>query len=398
MALRTTNNNDKSTNDQITATTDKPSKKRKVIDPRTRGGKRSWKNGGSNKNEDSGVSANSARRVESNHAFRQHRLKELETEARTLLKSLGGKEIPPLSPKDVKGFLLKRLFLFSCTHGHGLNGSIKACRLSSWYSFGGSNFVASRKEWESAKGKVLNSDGTMNFKSIFESNPSGPIVVELGAGFGDWIVDRAQQEVKSNHVAVELRADRVFQILSKTLTLAPRKPLENVCIVGSDSGSFLSTRVKSPVISSIFAFHPEPPTQTFGNRWDVLSQIMSGVDAAEPLHMLTSDTLLAAAKCLLPGSGKIVIVTDNKWYAKLLGATFVRVHCVSSDLVRPPTKAEVSADGLAVFEKVRDNVCIYQKNTQRSVRGGSWFDRLWQTGAGTHAEKEARFVLTMYRV
>jgi hypothetical protein len=183
--------------------------------------------------------------------------------------------------------------------------------------------------------------------------------------------------------------------------------------VGSECGSFLSDRVKKGSVSTVFANFPEPPTQSFGGNGGELKSIMDGVKGAEPADMLNSATLAKAASCLKP-NGKIVIVTDNRYYARLLCATFVKLaHDYKDVTLRSSTPNEMSDSGLRLADsfadpksKAKAAIILYEGQpgeaigyvkTGKEDSGVSYFDRLWRTGAGSHSEKRTRFVIVMNR-
>lgn len=395
------------------------------------GGKRAW-------NSKEGEDEQDARRAASNIAYRTHRLSELEAEAKDLIK-LRGKNTTLLASNDMAKRVLSRLFYFSGGGTTDLAATSKAAKstaktiqsadpmqnflTSSWLSFGLSELVEEEcdaKDLDLARvgamvgmedSRIVRDDGLMDFDQIFSSKEK-PIHIELGAGFGDWVVRQARHDPSRNYVAVELRADRVAQIFSKA-TLDGIKPLENVCVVGSECGSFLSDRVKCGSVSTVFANFPEPPTQSFGGNGGELKLIMDGVKGAEPAHMLNSATLAKAASCL-KSKGKIVIVTDNRWYARLLCATFVKVaHDYKDVALRSSTPNEMNESGLRLADsfadpksKAKSAVILYKGlpgeaigyvKTGKEDGGVSYFDRLWRTGAGSHSERRTRFVIVMNR-
>jgi pentatricopeptide repeat protein len=379
------------------------------------GGKRAWKN-----TSNDGDAEKDSRRAVSNIAYRSHRLSELETEAKELLK-IRGKQTVTLSTKDLAQRVLQRLFYFSGggttdLAATGCNADETTGNLEmdlftpNWMSFGLSQLVGDESDATAMDmlGKDDNGDvwkDGLDFDKLFSSKKK-PVHVELGAGFGDWIVRQAQNDPSRNYVAVELRADRVFQIFSKA-TLASPKPLDNVAVVGSECGSFLRDRIKKRSISTVFANFPEPPTQSYGENAGELQAIMSG--GVEPAHMLNSATLTTAAACL-KSNGKIVIVTDNRWYARLLCATFVKVGLDYNGLVSSTPEATKNS-GLRQSEsfadpqsKAKSPVILYEGLPSEAIghvkttnAGDSYFDRLWRTGAGSHSERRTRFVIVMNR-
>ena len=61
--------------------------------------------------------------------------------------------------------------------------------------------------------------------------------------------------------------------------------------------------------------------QTYGNDRDDLQSVIR--DGNVPAHMLNSATITAMANSL-KSHVRIVVVTDNRWYTRLLCATVVR--------------------------------------------------------------------------
>jgi len=232
--------------------------------------------------------------------------------------------------------------------------------------------------------------------------------IELGSGFGDWAAKQALAFPERDYLAVELRSDRAGQTFARTSILSSTSPVENLCSVGAESGSFLLDHVAKESVSTIYINHPEPPTQTFGAESTNIEAIMSGND--EPAHMLCSRTLIAAAHCLKNSfDGKIVIVTDNQWYGRLICATFVRIARQSPNLLHP---VELSKHNYREIESFpaninnQDPVVMYEGQPGEAIghaksaeadKGSSYFDRLWRSGAGSHAEKRSRFVIVMSR-
>ncbi len=269
------------------------------------------------------------------------------------------------------------------------------------------------------RGIIMSSDsGRINFAKVFtplkgvESNPlkrklqqNEKIHIELGAGAGDWACLQAQLNPSDNYVTVELRADRVAQTFAKSLLHQQQTtdgasmniPLENICCVGAECGSFLRDRVEKGLIKTIFVNHPEPPTQTYTDA--------NTNSAEEPAHMLNSQTILSAARCLEPlGRGRLIIVTDNLIYARFI------CHI----LARMISEGELNLLGLCHGE-VRDltqiesfgnhsPINLYEGKPSKSIghlipnnleSGSSYFDRLWRTGAGKHADMRKRYIICL---
>lgn len=391
------------------------------------GGKQAWKN----KSE---VDENSSR-MTSNVTYRTHRLSELETDAIELLKIRSNVDV--LSTLDLVQRLTNNLIYFSGggtteltenevsdeVSSHLNNNSVLK---SSWLSFGlqkltqlkkskiiektGASDIISfdviNKIFKTSLSSPVDSFGKLNCETIFADN-SKPLDIEIGIGFGDWIVKQAQDNPSRNYIGVELRADRVYQSFVRSTLLKNSKPLANICIVGSECGGFLRHRINHNSVSTVYANHPEPPTQTFGDDASALDSIISGV-GKEPAHMLHSKTIRAIVKCLKK-SGRIVVVTDNKSYAKLVAATFSKVIRQKKNLLRSVQVKELDSTNLHLIEIFTGNVCLYQgrpsvaighsnnHNNKDENGGSSYFDRLWRTGTGRHSEKHMRFVIVMYR-
>ncbi|KAL3915691.1 MAG: hypothetical protein SGILL_005528 [Bacillariaceae sp.] len=268
------------------------------------------------------------------------------------------------------------------------------------------------------QGGIVRDDGTLDVHRIFSAGIGGSkdqkkrkrksqkVEVELGAGFGDWIVRKSIENPATNHIAVELRADRVAQIFARTAVLSYSTPVNNLCVVGGDSGAFLSRFLKPESVDTIFVNHPEPPTQTFGAESDALQSIAQGGE--EPAHMLHSSVLLAAAKALKKHS-KLVIVTDNKWYGRLICATLTKAKRMSPVLLEnydleqednsfhvvDSRKADTTEESTVMFEGQPNETIGYP--SRKVERGESYFDRLWRAGGGAHAEKRSRYVIVQKR-
>ena len=267
------------------------------------------------------------------------------------------------------------------------------------------------------QGGILKSDGTLDLHRIFSAGigASKPqknrkskfrrVEVELGAGFGDWIVEKAIEDPSTDFLAVELRADRVAQIFARTAVLSTINPVDNLCIVGADGGNLLCNHLSNESVDTIYVNHPEPPTQTFGAESTNLVSIMEG--GKEPAHMLHSNVIFAVGNSLkrIPRS-RFVVVTDNFWYGRLICATIEKVMRHNPGLFRAVdlasadksfTKVETNDDGspssVLMFEGKPNETVGYPSGS--ASEGGSYFDRLWRAGAGRHAEMHARYIVVL---
>ena len=419
------------------------------------GGKRAWnKSKGGGVAETDGKP--DGRREESNKLFRSHRLSELRSEATTLKSACSSSNRPEecIVTYDAKSFsrlMMTRLFYFSgggttqATSSESNNikkvdNSLTYQRWihSLWHSFGlrettqralGNDddlrniFPPKKKSdclpdllspelCDNLRSQLLGSDcsvlsdnGCLNFDTIFrlqdKEETHRPLHIELGSGSGDWCVTQSKLNPHENYVTVELRADRVAQTFFKCIT---QNTWKNMCCVGSDCGSFLRDRVSSSQCRTIFVNHPEPPTQTYDNE----------SSDEEPAHMLNSANIRLAANCLEgQGKGRLVIVTDNLIYARFLCRTMARVMADGSLVGLHPSEVRDlrivdsfhvgnSSLKLWLYEgKPSSSIGHFDtkkwagKDVNEMDRGTSYFDRLWRTGAGKHADMKKRYIVVV---
>lgn len=263
---------------------------------------------------------------------------------------------------------------------------------------------------------AISSDGRIDFKELFSSTHADTAApqnskekslhIELGAGSGDWAALQAKLNPIENYVTVELRADRVAQTFAKCLlhqdTAGKSKnaQLRNLCCVGSECGSFLRDRVQTGSVSTIFVNHPEPPTQTYDAA---TNNITTGTGAEEPAHMLNSQIIISAARCLEPkGKGRLIIVTDNVIYARLICRTMIRVLEEDTKLVglspgevRDLRRIESFGQSSIHIYEGKPSLSIGHYTPKKFEGGTSYFDRLWRTGAGKHADMRKRFIIAV---
>ena len=414
------------------------------------GGKRAWSKGGGG-DADNGKPG--GRREESNKLFRSHRLSELRSEATALKNACDSSNHPEESivTHDAKTFarlMMTRLFYFSgggTTQTTTVGNDVKVVKKddnsltyqrwihSLWHSFGLRETTqravdkddelqnifslktkkncnqlpdllsaelcdSLRQQLVGANCNVLTDDGCLNFDTIFQIKAKGgalPLHIELGSGSGDWCVTQSKLNPNENYVTVELRADRVAQTFFKCIT---QNTWKNMCCVGSDCGSFLRDRVSSSKCRTIFVNHPEPPTQTYDDE-----------SSEEPAHMLNSANLRLAANCLEGGGkGRLVVVTDNLIYARFLCRTISRVMVGGSLVGLHPSEARDlrTVDSFYIGNS-SSKLWLYEGKPSSSIghfdakewdgtdKGTSYFDRLWRTGAGKHADVKKRYIVVV---
>jgi tRNA G46 methylase TrmB len=383
------------------------------------GGKRAWKS----QQDDS-------RRARSNQLFRAHRLQEVRREAGDLLSCFESQQ--KQGNNTARSVQLKlgrqiatRLYYLAGggtsplrtqenVNTKDLLAQLMTCK---WHSFGlqtvvssllpqfqPSSDILSRKECKKVlkcldlQGiRLVNSEGFIPFVDLFDREVDTPLDIELGSGFGDWIVQQAKANPGRNYVAVELRADRIAQTFARAM-LQPR-PLDNLCCVGAECGSFLRDFVHKNTVSTIFVNHPEPPTQTYGADQAALIKISQG--DKEPAHMLSSATIINAMECLESREGRLVIVTDNQMYARLIAASAQKAIKSKPNLIMPVNQVRsmlrVETFGTVTILQGQPGEVIRHSSSKGRGIGQSYFDRLWNTGAGAHSERSKRFIIVLAR-
>ena len=251
-----------------------------------------------------------------------------------------------------------------------------------------------------AGGTIIDDTGCVDFDRIFSTGDQdekchgeAPLYLELGSGAGDWACLQAQLNPSGKYVTVELRADRVFQTFAKGMLR--RQPLSNLCCVGSECGSFLRQRIRTGTVDTIFVNHPEPPTQTHG--------VKEADQSDEPAHMLNNKMIVSSAKCLKPdGRGRLIIVTDNLIYAQFICRSVSKLLS-KIDLVGVAPREVHDLKRIESFG--HGSLNLYEGNPSTSVdhyvlkggasNGTSYFDRLWRTGAGKHADMKRRYIIAL---
>ena len=279
------------------------------------------------------------------------------------------------------------------------------------------NYSILQQSTTNSNQNVIDDDGMINIDTIF-TKKNRPLDIEIGAGFGTWIVEQAKRNPDRNYIAMELRADRCYQIYTRAM-LQHTEPLSNVSVVGCDCNVLLRTRIVHNTVSTFYAHHPEPPTQVLGDNNKFLQQLSlaNNPSVVEPNHMLHSTTILCMCQCLKK-DGCIVIVSDNRSFIRLMAATFTKVVRQHVNVLRTVPLHQIKNGIIPSFNDETILQSIYQIDTFQSVvdiyaysintgttttnhnsgnDGTSYFDRLWRTGAGTHSETHTRFVIVMQR-
>lgn len=163
-----------------------------------------------------------------------------------------------------------------------------------------------------------------------------PIKVEIGAGNGDWIVAQAELDrlplqqhdrqkriqggvIRGKWIALELRCDRVYHILTQHLlalraiqTPPASSTLNNLAIFGGDAHYILSSHFPHASIDSFFINYPQPPERIKGGYKN------------QGKHLLTNNFFKVLLQ-VLRSDGTMTILTDNLLYGQCLLAGLLAI-------------------------------------------------------------------------
>ena len=247
--------------------------------------------------------------------------------------------------------------------GDGGDGGALGPRLvrNLWESFGLSaasrRSGLSRTQLEAMAPKRF--DGSARLCRLCDQ-PSERLVLEVCAGSGEWICAQAKASPGTQFVAIELRVDRGFNILARTLL----EGVPNVSVIVGDAREIVSRRVAPRTVHAVCINHPEPP------EW------AGGSDDSDGSHLLDEAFLRASCALLAPG-GTLAIVTDNKRYGRSLAEAVAGIDGLRdlTDETNPP----------AVRSGLPPACCGYE-----AAEASSFFDRLWANG-----KKKTRYHLAV---
>jgi tRNA (guanine-N7-)-methyltransferase len=128
-----------------------------------------------------------------------------------------------------------------------------------------------------------------------------PLEVELGAGKGDFILERARQFPQRNFLAIEL-AGSVFQWLAIRVA---RSKLDNLCALRADARPVVNLMLEAASVRAFHIYFPDPWPKSRHSK-----------------HRLFSPALIGGlARCLEP-DGRIYIATDVGWYFEHIAGLF----------------------------------------------------------------------------
>ena len=105
-----------------------------------------------------------------------------------------------------------------------------------------------------AAGTASSAPAPLEMASLFDA-PSRPVKLEVGAGLGDWVVQRAEAEPDVNWIAIELRCDRACLIYAK----AAMKGLTNLAVLAGDAHVIMRTALPSQSVHEVHVNFPQPP-------------------------------------------------------------------------------------------------------------------------------------------
>jgi tRNA (guanine-N7-)-methyltransferase len=95
------------------------------------------------------------------------------------------------------------------------------------------------------------SDGLINMKALF---PVGPVVLEIGFGMGDSLLQMASEQPDVNFIGVEVHRPGVGHLLNRVLDAG----LKNIRVFAEDSIDVLRDAIPDNGLDKIQIFFPDP--------------------------------------------------------------------------------------------------------------------------------------------
>jgi pentatricopeptide repeat protein len=208
---------------------------------------------------------------------------------------------------------------------------------------------------------------------------STPVKLDLCAGSGEWALAQAKNDPGSLWITLELKSDRVYD----TFWGMAMQKQRNFLAMQGDAHYVVEHCIPSNFVDYIYVNHPEPPERT------------GGTDDSDGEHLLTH-VFFKKMFNILKENGKIVIVTDNRYYGESLSK--ISNNCGFADYYK--TEEDKKAQqGYMPNHNIHDDdnkssnnnnsVTLHEgipsgHNNNASTR----FDRLWSKG-----EKNRRFFI-----
>jgi pentatricopeptide repeat protein len=128
-----------------------------------------------------------------------------------------------------------------------------------------------------------------------------PVKMEICSGAGEWAVSQAAADPEAQWVTLELRHDRVYQTITKSIYAGTK----NMCVMAGDAMRILPHHISDESLDVVCVNHPEPPQQRGGKL------------SSQSKHLLMEDFFDQIERTLKP-NGVFTVVTDNLWYGQML--------------------------------------------------------------------------------
>jgi len=238
----------------------------------------------------------------------------------------------------------------------------------------------------------------LKFGEIFSQNRKDslhPLRIEIGSGNGDWVINQCRSSPSpANFLSIELRSDRIAKQIEK-MALGG---IDNLCVAGGECGKVLRDFVGEKSVECVYVNFPEPPQQRSGDKDESAG------------HMLKNENLEIIGRSLLgDGRGRFIFVSDNLSFTRMIARELCNLMCRGNKIkmVDDGDRVDTSeSGGLSQLEVVRGResreVNIFAGNPNASVgwhgssaNSTSYFDGLWQSGAGANSSSTDRFVIAM---
>ena len=134
---------------------------------------------------------------------------------------------------------------------------------------------------------------TIDFRSLFGRN--APLELEIGAGRGDFIIERAEVFPQYNFLAVELSA-KIAQLMAIRVA---RRALTNLRVVRMDVRPLVNLMLPDHCLAACHIYFPDPWPKSRHTKH----------------RLLTDGFIMTLARKLAPGA-PLFIATDVKAYAE----------------------------------------------------------------------------------
>lgn len=219
-------------------------------------------------------------------------------------------------------------------------------------------------------------DDMIDWHKVFD-NDNTEVIIEVGSGTGEWIVNKCLQHPTINFVACEVSPVRINQIYTRMAL----EGLKNLVIVQGDAFVLLEELVAPKSVHQIYVNFPQPPwfsawryrllnTKFFTLCHQALVKSKLVVDAKD--QDVTDD------RYGLNGQGFVTIVTDDGSYVYLLLRELFHENGKSKDLF------------MSMLTNVDDGKSVQFSTELPPLFGSSYYHRFWQKG-----QKFRRFYLKL---